>query len=170
MTACRNKARGAVVAALAGALALGAAPAVALAAGAGLQSVAPTNAWVNGSLTAAEDNSGHVVTDLDNIEFEVGSDCKYLIPTEITPAGEADPVEVSFYDVKWERLEADGSWTRVYPQADAWGIGTYRAVVEAPEGSGYNGTFTVEFRVVGKSLKGLDLYNAAAWRLVRKGL
>ena len=162
MTACRNKARGAVVAALAGALTLGAAPVMALADGADLQSVAPTNAWVNGSLTAAEDNSGHVVTDLDNIEFEVGSDCKYLIPTEITPAGEADPVEVSFYDVKWERLEADGSWTRVYPQADAWGIGTYRAVVDAPEGSGYAGAFTVEFRVVGKSLKGLDLYNAAS--------
>ena len=161
MTACRNKARGAVVAALAGALTLGAAPVMALADGADLQSVSPTNAWVNATLTAAEDNSGHIVTDLDNIEFEVGSDCKYLIPTEITPAGEADPVEVSFYDIKWEKLEADGSWTRVYPQADAWGIGTYRAVVEAPAGSGYSGAFSVEFRVVGKSLKSVDLYNAA---------
>ena len=169
MAACKytegSMAKRAITAALVGVLSVGTVPMVALAEGVSdgisQMAVTPANAWANGTLTAAEDNSGHVLTDLDNIEFEVGSDCTYLIPTEITPAGEADPVAVSFFDVKWEKQNSDGSWSKQNLH-DPWGIGTYRAVVEAPEGSGYTGDFTVEFRVVGKSLKGLDLYNAAS--------
>ena len=58
MTACTNKARGAVVAALAGVLALGAAPAVALATGTAdaqieLQFADPEGAFSNAEITSA---------------------------------------------------------------------------------------------------------------------
>ena len=81
MTACRNKARGAVVAALAGALTLGAAPVMALADGAGLMAVDANNIG-GGTIAYKSGQSGD--------SFTYNGEAQGLVPTTLTPvAGDA---------------------------------------------------------------------------------
>ena len=85
MTACRNKARGAVVAALAGALTLGAAPVMALADGASLMALTPAESFAKGTLTGATNGKGGLVEiNEDGVYTFTAGSGEYLVPTEIT--------------------------------------------------------------------------------------
>ncbi|WP_346695131.1 S-layer homology domain-containing protein [Thermophilibacter mediterraneus] len=107
MTACTNKARGAVVAALAGALALGAAPAIAVAAtpADGDVSLLAVTAWRDAKIYSASNGQGGSVSQdalKTGVEFEQGSG-QYLVPTALTNIeGEEGPVRVN------------GDWTVTY--------------------------------------------------------
>ncbi|MCR8908837.1 S-layer homology domain-containing protein [Thermophilibacter sp. ET337] len=99
MTACTNKARGAVVAALAGALALGAAPAVALAEGAGIELQAVTN-LSSAELTSATNAQNSSAA--EGATFVPGKG-QYLVPTALDGEGIDDSYSV-WYVVPSEAL------------------------------------------------------------------
>ncbi len=125
MTACRNKARGAVVAALAGALTLGAAPVIALADGASLMTATDVSEIKNSTVTAAIDENRDEIEDLSNISFEADGNAHYVVPTEVTNVlgdvydVEDDGLQVTYYAASPNNnptgtwlLDADGE--RIY--------------------------------------------------------
>ncbi len=103
MTACTNhggKARRVVTAALVGVLSVGTVPMVALAEGVndGIQTLAMDNAFSSGSMTEAKDSDGRTVV-LSEGKTPTVSEGTFLVPTEVTPDGGADAVDIhTIYD------------------------------------------------------------------------
>ena len=128
MTACTNKARGAVVAALAGVLALGAVPAVALATGSDV-SLQIANEH-NGSLTfsGVSDTDGDGIVDVkaDGLNLDVKISTVELANTTVT--FDADSFDVAYYESN-EKGEQLGSVSAVkdpgYYLVVATGKGAY---------------------------------------------
>ena len=155
MTACTNKARGAVVAALAGVLALGAVPAVALATGSdvSLQWVTPTGAFENATVDVAAVRHGNQglevesplngaiqVTFVENqpVSFEyfdismIGS-AQEDDDFRVYPAWEDDEFEVAFY-----KRDSKGNPVGAEIENDLTEVGQYCAVITGVEGSPYD--------------------------------
>ena len=156
MTACVNrkhtkKVAAVVTASLVGALSLGVAPVVAMADDAEIstQSVEPSVAWTQGTLTYAHDNHGHRINDLTNMEFEKGT---YPMPIQVTPKN-GKPVSVIHSNVDYR--DASGASVNM----ETAGVGTYTMEIKDPDGSFGNATLKVKFRIVGKSLKGLSVFD-----------
>ena len=155
MTACTNKARGAVVAALAGVLALGAVPAVALATGSdvSLQWVTPTGAFENATVDVAvvwHGNQGpEYETPLDGaiqVEFVENQPVSFeyfkisMIGSAeesddflVHPAWEDDEFEVAFYE-----RDSKGEPVGDEIESDLTEVGQYCAVITGVEGSPYD--------------------------------
>ena len=176
MTACRNKARGAVVAALAGALTLGAAPVMALADGASLMAVSTSDAW-KGATIAAQNGRGEAVTipEKDPVTFVEGTG-EYLLPTSVTVDGQELELDLKAGtgNAKVEYYQGATAGGPVYAQVGqditsnlaknaAWEAGTYTAkVTYLEEGSLYKGqTATITFRIVNVSLEDAEIFNAS---------
>ncbi|MBM6868175.1 S-layer homology domain-containing protein [Collinsella tanakaei] len=165
MTACVNrkhtkKVAAVVTASLVGALSLGVAPVAAMATDEGIstQSVSEQEAWANGTITYAHDNQGYIISDPSNIEFEAGSGSEYPMVLEVTPKN-GKAVRVSQRNVKYF-TSAGRQITN--PNRYNWGIGTYKMEISAPATSEYRGgVLEVEFKIVAKSLEGVQLFNSA---------
>ena len=93
MTACRNKARGAVVAALAGALTLGAAPVMALADGASLMATDDANI-AKGTVQYSAGKPGDT--------FAFNDERQGIVPSTLTPVA-GDPIDLSILPDRSER-------------------------------------------------------------------
>lgn len=161
MTACRNKAKGAVVAALAGALTLGAAPVMALADGASLQALTPAEDFAQGTLTAATNGKGGSVEINEDAvyTFAAGSG-EYLVPTEITTSdgpvtivtgmlnAEDDNATLAYY--------AKGNTSTTVDPAKGLAAGSYIVKVTMKD-SGY--TCEIPFSVRGNLLAEATLFD-----------
>ena len=163
MTACVNrkhtkKVAAVVTASLVGALSLGVAPVAAMADdGISTQSVSEQQAWANGSVTYAHDNQGYIIADPSNIEFEAGSGSTHPLVLEVTPKN-GKAVRVSQKDVEYYK----GVNKITNPDAYRWSIGSYTMKIKAPATSEYRGgVLEVEFKIVAKSLEGVQLFNSA---------
>ena len=160
MTACRNKARGAVVAALAGALTLGAAPVMALADGASLMEAAdPSAAFSSGTVRLA--NASGIGATLDKGIYTISN---------LTGAVKPEVQSIKFGDVTLNKKDlASDDYKVYYVKADAEGqpgtekvpaiteAGTYYVVVEAVGGPYANGKASVKVSVESKKLDGAKL-------------
>ena len=159
MTACTNKARGAVVAALAGVLALGAVPAVALATGSdvSLQFDTSTGAFEEAKVEEAHFDQGSALdidTKTDGV-YHVGykkntpvslSWVKFSIYGEgtedllvIDPVKEPEKYEVSYYERNGEEMGEE-----VVDPTDA---GDYYAVISAISGQYKGSQFAIPFAI-----------------------
>ena len=176
MTACRNKARGAVVAALAGALTLGAAPVMALAVdgGASLQAADLDEAIMAGTVAGYKvgirdyKGSGPVSLSMTDV---LSGDSEIVI-TSVTPAGEdADAVDYkgdTYYYKKVtgavdekSSVKFNGEWYQWLTDQDFEDLttGDYIAVIDNLTGEGYAGGESysvpaVEFSVTADALDG----------------
>ena len=180
MTACRNKARGAVVAALAGALTLGAAPVMALAVdGAGLMATDDAHSIVDGTVVKfAGDHK-------DGDTFVADGEPQGLKPELIQPYGtytEDSQLEVSSFvvyklaDSKTGTSSAGTGRTidgeDFYYLKDAFGkgkdtstslpteVGTYAVFAKAKDSTGAEHSVKegATFTIAAASLKGAELY------------
>ena len=103
MTACRNKARGAVVAALAGALTLGAAPVMALADGASLMATTDTQSINAGTIASFEGGLENGAT------FVANGEAQGLVPAKVQPwPGNTQQLESDGYVVYKLSSRKDG--------------------------------------------------------------
>ncbi len=167
MTACRNKARGAVVAALAGALTLGAAPVMALADGASLmESSTPSTNFAAGKVTIAL-GLNNAPLDLSELpEFEVGAEGNKVTPVQVT-LGDGSTITSGFKVVRysvWTDTDKDGKVdagelgaSTIDENEFPASKGTYVAVVQGTEYD--NAEIYVPFKVVNKSLQGAVAYD-----------
>ena len=174
MTACTNKARGAVVAALAGVLALGAVPAVALATGSdvSLQWVQPTGAFEGGHVTAGFNGS---VTDYDSSAKTPASKTydgqpvalDWVYVTMIGGADGGDDFRVDFHknpadvcDVEYFTRDDNGNPNYDEPVTDPVEVGKYAAVVTVIDGGVYDGaTVTIPFDINARQIQAVDVVN-----------
>ena len=184
MTACVNetekKAKGGVFqskvlrAAMAGVLAVGMMPAMALAAEPAESEAVPmavqsVSAFEAGKVTVAKDNTGAGVDTTKAIEWTVNGEAHYVVPTQVTPK-EGAPVDVTSddYEVNYYKKDSNGGDTirlngeniKVSGVAkdDITTAGTYYAVV-FPQSEPYVGAMLpIEFNLVNKSLKGASVY------------
>ena len=167
MTACTNKARGAVVAALAGVLALGAVPAVALATGTeapevDLMFADPEGAFSNASVTYANfthGNSGNPVTvNSDRIWTTTFDKNEPVILNTLTVSFFNTGAHADFtitandpqddYEVKYYKRGADGKPADDQEiTSDISAVGKYVAVVNAVDGNYKGGTLYVPFDI-----------------------
>ena len=151
MTACRNKARGAVVAALAGALTLGAAPVMALAVdGAGLMAATDADAFNAGTVTSytignKKVSGNEAVTVKKSDLAEYAKDNNFIKITSVTLDGEdAETRDVEMNTMYFKETarkdggdrQIDGKWYKYICQSSAFGAkvaefttGDYIAVV-----------------------------------------
>ena len=179
MTACVNKKHRAVVAALAGAMALSV-PAVALATPAiDTLAVSTEDAFAKGTVAAENGNGEEVVFPAkDMVSFTTASG-DYLLPTSITVAGDKIDLNlkagsgnaiVKYYS---GAITNDSSQTSVaevglgaqptkLAKNHDWAAGTYTAVIEfKKDGSLYKGMKKyVSFKIVDANLADATLFNA----------
>ena len=68
-----------------------------------LLSVSPENAFKAGKVTAAEDNEGNAIADLDEVSFAADGKAHFVVPTEFTPEqGKAiDVTDAKKYEAKY---------------------------------------------------------------------
>ena len=173
MTACVNKkskrVAAVVTASLVGALSIGA-PAVALAdTNIETLSVTEQSAFAKGELTYAYDQNGLILGNLDNIEFEVGSDSRYPVPATVLPANADNKVDVSKAKVQYfvNAVDGDSKGREIkYPDAYFTGkantIGSYVMKITMNSGNYSGGVLEVPFKVVSKSLNSAKIYDAAS--------
>ncbi len=173
MTACVNKkskrVAAVVTASLVGALSIGA-PAVALAdTNIETLSVTEQGAFAKGELTYAYDQNGLILGNLDNIEFEVGSDSRYPVPATVLPANADNKVDVSKAKVQYFVKDVDGQsanreikYPDVYFTGKANTIGIYVMKITMNSGNYNGGVLEVPFKVVSKSLNSAKIYDAAS--------
>lgn len=66
-------------------------------------SVSPENAFKAGKVTAAEDNEGNAIADLDEVSFAADGKAHFVVPTEFTPEqGKAiDVTDAKKYEAKY---------------------------------------------------------------------
>ena len=152
MTACRNKAKGAVVAALVGVLSVGAVPMVAMAAG--VNDGASLMASVEEQTAFAQST---VVLSSDTFTYNGGKQAPTVV--SVTPRGGATISDVQTsdsYKIYYVTADAEGkpSDNKVVP-VDA---GTYYVVIEAVAGNYKGGKATAKFSISGKSLAGASYY------------
>lgn len=178
MTACRNKARGAVVAALAGALTLGAVPAVALATGTGASPmfVSPEGAFSEAKITNvtfSHGDSSKAVTDADSDgvwETEYDRNQPVTLKTvdvqmltgdtshpdfTIDATDPDDKFDVEYYarDTKTDKATGDAI------EGDIVDAGSYVVKITALEGSGYEGgVIWVPFDITQIDISGITLH------------
>ena len=185
MTACTNKARGAVVAALAGVLALGAVPAVALATGSdvSLQFADPEGAFSNASVTYANfthgDSGNPVMVNSDGIWTTTFDKNEPVILNTLTVSFFNTGAHADFtitandpqddYEVKYYKRGADGKPADDQEiTSDISAVGKYVAVVNAVDGNYKGGTLYVPFDITPIELTsvavegGTVTYNAEA--------
>ena len=169
MTACVNKkskrVAAVVTASLVGALSIGA-PAVALAEGANIEtlSVSAKDAFSKGELTYAYDQNGLILANLDNLEFEVGSDSRYPVPATVLPANADNKVNVlNTSDAKVEYFKKGESKALAldYFTGGANTIGSYVMKITMTSGNYAGGVLSVPFKVVAKSLNTAKIYDAS---------
>ena len=155
MTACVNKkskrVAAVVTASLVGALSIGA-PAVALAEGANIEtlSVSAKDAFSKGELTYAYDQNGLILANLDNLEFEVGSDSRYPVPATVLPANADNKVNVlNTSDAKVEYFKKGESKALAldYFTGGANTIGSYVMKITMTSGNYAGGVLSVPFKV-----------------------
>ncbi len=140
MTACTNKARGAVVAALAGALALGAVPAVALATGGEISTLAVTE-WGNAEIKTAQNGKNGSVTYEEGISFDYSTG-EFLVPTSIQGVEDVYTLSAGDYELRYFGAPIDTSVD---------GNGYYDGLVEG-------GTYIVDgAKVTYKASEGMSL-------------
>ena len=175
MTACRNKARGAVVAALAGALTLGAVPMVAMAtttdAGASLQSASDAQNFGAGEVTFAV-GANNQQLDLDNLEFQL--DATNPITIKSVMCGDGFTKVDGNFDIRYRQVndannnglydEGEGfasgsSWTSWNTNPTTAGV--YRAQVRSTNSKYSGGYVYLSVRFVNKSLQGAYVFDKA---------
>ena len=156
MTACRNKARGAVVAALAGALTLGAAPVMALAVdgGASLMASEASDVFSRGEITFSDNK--------DSFEY---TGAKQVPGVEkVTPQGatgdavvDEDELQTDDYKIYYVRADAEGEPTdELVPEPID--PGTYCVVVEDVSGDYAGGKVWRSFTITGQTFGTVDFY------------
>ena len=174
MTACTNKARGAVVAALAGVLALGAVPAVALATGTeapvvDLMFADPEGAFTNARVVWAHFShlgSANRVLDSDGDGlYETTFDKNKPVVLDdftVRMIGGADagktfliPSNSSDYKVEYFNRGADGKPTGDAIKTDISAVGQYVVKIEAVGGQYVGGVVYIPFDINAIDLKGL---------------
>ena len=169
MTACRNKARGAVVAALAGALTLGAAPVMALADGASLMAD-EADQVAQATVTKADDEDGYPLDLSQPVKFAYDRYAHYVVPTEITnervePDQVLDVAEEGYTVVYMMAAKpnengavqlGNGDWVKYEAsiQRNTVGIGTYYAVVKSGSESVAGSNAFVKYEIVNNTFEG----------------
>ena len=166
MTACRNKARGAVVAALAGALTLGAAPVMALAVdgGAALLTAGDLEDIAGGAITAYTDQDGDECT----TEFVANGKPQYVVPTEVTTKlgsvldVQEEGLSVTYYeasegnavtDIWLDDEDGEPIYVTGVNASDIKDAGTYYVAVGLNGEAHANQRAYVKFTIVNRSLK-----------------
>ncbi len=153
MTACRNKARGAVVAALAGALTLGAAPVMALADGASLMASDAADVFSRGTV------------DFDGADsFVYNGEKRVPNVTSVTPQGatgdavvDSDELATDEYKIYYVRADAEGEPTdELVPEPVE--PGTYCVVVEDVAGDYAGGKVWRKFTITGQTFGTVAFY------------
>ena len=166
MTACTNKARGAVVAALAGVLALGAVPAVALATGSdvSLQSVSGVQGIEDGEVTKAVDieNNPVDVPESGVITFTADGEPQAAIPTQVTFAVGNGTMDIDLnefdYDIKF--FSAKDDFTKDYQLAGA-PVAAGKYLTELTLTSGYpSATVTLGFEIKAGTVENVTAFDA----------
>ena len=171
-----------VSATLAGALAVGMVPAMALADDAAPEVVAddalelltmtPAQAFQAGEVSAATTNAGAAIADLDGIEFQVvANKAQYVKPTTVQPGeGKAidvtDPTKFTISYLGNAVAQADGSYTGTAitaANADTQIVnpGKYAVVIEGL-GDYAGAKVYLPFTIVAESLKGAAVYEVKA--------
>ena len=169
MTACRNKARGAVVAALAGALTLGAVPVMALADGASLMAD-EADQVAQATVTKADDEDGYLLDLSQPVKFAYDTYPHYVVPTEITnervePDQVIDVAEEGYTVVYMMAAKpnengavqlGNGDWVKYEAsiQRNTVGIGTYYAVVKSGSESVAGSNAFVKYEIVNNTFEG----------------
>ena len=173
MTACVNrkhtkKVAAVVTASLVGALSLGVAPVAAMATNEGIstQSTSEVAAWENGTVTYAKDNDGYIIKNPEGYEFEKDGRAHHILPLVVMPENATNPVSVDEGKVSYQVWDTSTNTWRNVAKESMTEIAKYRAVIPgsailSPTGTDYRGTLYMEFSIVGKSLQGSTIFNAA---------
>ena len=172
MTACVNrkhtkKVAAVVTASLVGALSLGVAPVAAMAeTGIETQSTSEVAAWENGTVTYAKDNDGYIIKNPEGYEFEKDGRAHHILPLVVVPEKATNPVSVDEGKVSYQIWDTSTNDWRNVAKESMTEIAKYRAVIPGSAilsltGTDYRGTLYMEFSIVGKSLQGSTIFNAA---------
>ena len=164
-----------VSATLAGALAVGMVPAMALAEEGGeLQATEWAGDFAGGSITAATDDENGAVDLTKAVKLTLDADGAYLVPTQVTTssgtvinladANVAADYEVEYYAVSGSTTAAwsgtDGV-AALEPESDTWVPGSYYVIVYPSDLSSDNAV-ALKFTVESAVLSGLSVFEADA--------